>query len=135
MCFKELISLNRISSYNYYNVSTINPSIVSVLMRSGMSINFTSFYYKISCDIACDGCIDYGNNKCIACAPAICQMFGCKTCVNSPSYCTSCIEGYTFDNNRKSYRPACPVGTYRTPGACTPCTSSYFSCYNATYCL
>lgn len=74
-----------------------------------------------------------GNWQCVPCNEP------CKTCVNHPSYCTSCINGMGYlqiSANAQSCVLTCVDGTYASEGVCQVCDFRCATCLgSATNCI
>jgi proprotein convertase subtilisin/kexin type 5 len=96
------------------------------------SVNCANFYFEGKCLSSCPNTTyDNGMRICINC------INNCLTC-NSAISCTSCKNGYYFQNN--SCHLICPSNTYvnRLNGSCTNCPAECLSCAlrnNSIICL
>ena len=74
-----------------------------------------------------------GNWKCVPCNEP------CKTCINHPSYCTSCLNGMGYlqtSANMQSCVLSCVPGTYASEGVCQVCDFRCATCLgSASNCL
>jgi len=162
-CKTSTINCTRCNlSEKYYKLSD-NPIICSNSIPYGYYADNLSESYKI-CDVSCETCVDTAN-KCLTCKSNYFFMedqsntcinaqsegyyfntyiqkmsrcdISCRTCVNSPTYCTECnYNNYYFPliNDRSSCKNYCPDFYFKNfiNRECSHCNKSCKRCLDST---